>query len=180
MVLDRIAAVFAQQGVCNLHAITPDGSRAPDTVCNEAKSWAAIMRGMSHLVDLAGDPKDLAAAKRFAETWRQDSALRSDVREANALPIPAGSKRLHSAVIGVGRRELAVQWGAPPELVEDVKESFIVSPAEQRYLVPQLVTRGTFADAKTPVMERAKLRALCDAVNGDPGEIEAAFTNAVK
>ncbi|MFT3842033.1 MAG: hypothetical protein QM723_33895 [Myxococcaceae bacterium] len=178
--LDRIAAVFQQQGICNLHAITPDGSRSPDTICNEAKSWGQIMRGLSHLVDLGGDPKDLAAAKRFADTWRQDSALRSDVREANALPIAAGSKRLHSAVIGVGRRELAVQWGAPPELVEELKDSFIVAPAEQRYLVPQLVTKGTWADAKAPPVERAKLKALCDAANGDPGEIEGAFSSAVK
>ena len=180
LALERVAAVFQAQGVCSLRAVDADGGRSSQTVCAEAKSRAVVLRGLSHLLDLGGDPKELAAARRFVETWRSDPGFRGDVREASAMPVPAGSKRLQSAVVGVGRRELSVAFSAMPELSGPPPKGFEVAPGEQRYLVPELVTKGVWADAARPAMERARLRALCDGAKGDPTEIEGAFTAAFK
>ena len=103
-----------------------------------------------------------------------------DVREARAFPVNLGTKRAHSAIVGVARRELLVGFAGVPVTEQPLGGPFEVAPAEQRYLVPVLVTRGALAKSTAAPLDRPALKSLCELAKRQPNEIEAAFIDVMK
>jgi hypothetical protein len=142
-----------------------------------------VLRGLSKIsADLppADGDKDLAEARRFLAGWRTDAAFAKDVREARALAVNQGSQRLHAAIVGVARRELLVGFQGKISSTLTVPGPFDVAPAEQRYLVPVLITRAALAKATAAPLDRPALKALCETAKRQPNEIESAFVDVMK
>ena len=181
--LDQLAEALPKLGLAATQAMQPEGGRSGETVPAEARRLASILRGLSKLsadVSPAEGDKDLAEARRFLAGWRTDPAFLKDVREARALEVNQGSQRAHAAIIGVARRELLVGFQRKIETTQPAFGTFDVAPAEQRYLVPVLVTRAALGKATALPMERSVLKALCETAKRRPNEIEAAFVDAMK
>jgi hypothetical protein len=181
--LERLAAATAKLNLGSLLALQPEGGRGAEPIATEAKRMASMLRGLARLS--SGDPgggvdKDVAEARRFLGGWRSDGSFTRDVREVRALPINQGSQRAHVALVGVARRELVVGFVGTPKSEPGTAGAFEVAPAEQRYLIPALVTRSALAPAAAAPIDRAALRALCESAKRQPNEIEAAFIDAMK
>lgn len=181
--LSRLADAMAKLQLPGLAAVQGEGGRSGEPIGAEAKRLAGVLRGLAKLSadepPQAGDA-DLAAARKFIAGWRTDPAFGKDVREARALAVNQGSKRLHAAIIGVARRELLVGFPGAISASVSVPGPFETAPAEQRYLVPALITRGALGSATAQPIDRLNLRALCEVARRQPNEIEAALVDAMK
>lgn len=181
--LDHLAAVLARLKLGGLQAVQPEGGRSAESIGSESKRLASVLRGLAKLSeDLppADNDKDLAAARAFLSGWRREAAFVSDVREARALAVSMGTERQHAAIVGVARRELLVGFQGPISPTLSVPGPFDVVPAEQRYLVPVLITRAAVGKAGAAPLERSGLKALCEKAKRQPNEIESAFVDAMK
>lgn len=181
--LDRLAATLTAEGLAGLSPLMLDGAR-PGPAAAEAKRFAEVLRGLAKLATPAAAPagKDVVEARRFLAGWRADPWLRADPRQAAVSAVAAGAERVHSAIIGATRRELAVTFAAPTkgELVGAPSGFVVNTEAEQRYLVPVLVTaRATAAPARA-ALDAAALRKLIDAAGRDPVKIEGDLGAALK
>ncbi|MBX7097823.1 MAG: hypothetical protein K1X89_08930, partial [Myxococcaceae bacterium] len=148
------------------------------------KRKALVLRGLARLAKPAEaakpDDADTSAARRFLAAWRSDPVLAGDVRQASAAPLASGPERLHSAWLGVGRRELAVSFTSVPDLVStDAPQSLRATAAEQRYLVPVVVTTSASASVTAPVLPRAKVRELVDSAKRETTAAADAFRAAL-
>ena len=131
----------------------------------------------------------LEQALKGAATWARKRGrsmpaanARLDVRGASAWPAFESDSRRHSAVIGVGRRALAVSFASVPpvDLSPDMKSFFDVKPASQRYIIPALVTVSAEAKPGQKPLAAGAVRALVDRAGRRLGAVEAAFTDALK
>ncbi|MBS1152249.1 MAG: hypothetical protein H6Q89_3947, partial [Myxococcaceae bacterium] len=181
--LDPLAAALPKLGLAAIHAVQPEGGRSAEAVPAEATRLASVLRGLAKLSadqpPVEGDP-DLPQARRFLTGWRTDPAFAKDVREARALAVNQGAERLHAAIVGVARRELLVGFQSKISTTVSVAGPFEVAPAEQRYLVPVLITRAALGKATAAPLDRGALKALCETAKRQPNEIEAAFKDAMK
>ncbi len=181
--LDQLAAALPKLGLAGLQALLPEGGRSAEALGTEAPRLASALRGLWKLsTDLpwvTGD-KDLAEARRFLSGWRTDPAFAKDVREARALAVNQGTFRLHTAIVGVARRELVVGFQGAISSTLSVPGPFDVIAAEQRYLVPVLITRAGLGKSAALALDRPALKALCETAGRRPNEIEAAFVDAMK
>jgi hypothetical protein len=146
----------------------------------DAKRWIARLEGLAALATPGGAPSgpEVAEAKRFLLGWRAEAGR--DVRQAAAFPVSVAGERLHSAVVGVSRRELVVSFAGTPEMtVVGAPKGLIAAPGEQRYLVPVLVTAGVTAPATKPAVTEKALRAALDAAGRDATRAEGALAEAL-
>jgi hypothetical protein len=180
--LDRLVAVTTKLSLTALTAVQPEGGRSGEPIVAEAKRLMSALRGLAVISGSGGEAneKDLAEARRFLAGWRTDPSFTRDVREARAFPVNQGSQREHAAIIGIARCELLVGFGAKPATDATTAGPFDVVGAEQRYLVPVMITRGALAKSTAPAMDRAALKLLCEGAKRQPNEIEAALIDAMQ
>ncbi len=183
LALDQLAESLPKLKLPSLTAVQVEGGRSGEPIVSEAKRLAAVLRGLSKIssdaVPAAGD-KDLAEAQRFAAGWKADPVFSKDVREARALPVNQGAQRLHAAIVGVARREVLAGFQGKISTTLSVPGPFDVVAAEQRYLVPVLITRAALGKATALPIDRLALKALVEGAKRQPNEVEAAFTDAMK
>ncbi len=177
--LQKLADAIATLKLGALTAVQGEGGRSGEPIAGEAKKLAAVLRGMASLSADAQGP-DVEAAKKFAKGWKADPAFGKDVREARALAVNQGAKRQHSAIVGAARRELLVGFQGAISTTVGTPGPFDVAPAEQRYLVPVLITRSVLAKATTAPIDRLNLKAICETAKRQPNEIEAGLIEAMK
>ncbi len=181
--LEQLAAALGKLGLAGAAALQPEGGKSGEPITVESKRLATVLRGLSKLsadAPPADGDKDLLEARRFIAGWRTDPIFGKDVREARALWVTQGSQRLHAAVVGVARRELLVGFQGAITSTLSVPGPFDVVPAEQRYLVPVLITRAALGKATAAPLDRAALKALCETAKRQPNEIESALVDAMK
>lgn len=174
----RLLELLKTQGLLGVR--TASGESAGDGL----KRWAPVLRGLARLSKPSEaarpDDGDTVAARRFLLTWRSDPALGSDLRRASAAPLASGPERLHAAWLGIGRRELAVSFTAVPDLVStDAPQSLRATAAEQRYLVPVVVTASASASVAAPVLPRARVRELVEGARRETTAAADAFRAAL-
>jgi hypothetical protein len=126
-------------------------------------------------------PKEVAEAKKFIAAWKQDALLARDAREVFAGPLTMGEERPHAAVVGIGRRPLAVGFTGPPSVEVVDKPAGVEADvkAEQVYLAPVLVTVGAQAPAGALPIDAARWRKKVDGVGKKRIAAEGAFLDAV-
>lgn len=179
--LERLVEALQAEKLGGLLALGPDGQRG-GPVLGTARLWIPRLKGLAALANPeSADAKELAEARRLAQAWRTEPGFSRDVREASAAPISMPGERQHAAIVGVSRRELAVTWAKPPrfEAVGDASP-FVLLPAEQRYIVPVLVSVGALASPEKRPLDRSALKALVDRVQRDALQAEGAFAEALK
>lgn len=177
--LDKLAAQAAKDGLGAAKPLLPDGSRAPEAIGAEAKRWSKLLTGFSQLstFDAAPTSAEAKAADAMLAKWKSEPAFARDVRFASAFPIAASKERGQGAIVGVARRELAVSFnGNPVAKIEGGKTEFELGLAEQRYLVPSLLTRGAIFSAKSPALDVRALRTICDQSGKTLDKIEEALS----
>jgi hypothetical protein len=76
---------------------------------------------------------------------------------------------------------MVVGFSSPPkvELVGDPKYFTPILEAEQRYLVPVLVTVPAKASAQTRPLERQQVKDAIDAAERNPQKVDGAFIEAL-
>lgn len=178
--LEQLVQKLGAENLGALKGLHADGTRGGDTLLNEAKRLIPRLKGLALLASPTAklDAKEVAEARRFVAAWRSDSALARDVRQAAATPIAMASERGHAAIVGVTRQELTVTFSAPPkaEVQGAAAASFEANTAaEQRYIVPALVTVGGVAPASRQPIDRAAVKALVESVKRDPTRVAGAF-----
>ncbi len=180
--LEKLVEALQGEKLTGLSALGADGARGGPIVAT-AKTWIPRLKGLAALAhpDQQG-AKEVAEGRRLATAWRAEPAFSKDVRETSASPVSMGAERLHAAIVGVGRRELAVSYQQPPkmELVGGALPGIELGPSEQRYIVPALVTVEAPANTTRKPVERSALKALVDAAQRDVTQVEGAFVEAVK
>lgn len=165
--LARLAKQLSEDGLSRL---APDASR-----------WSARLEGLAALAasDAPRSGPKVAEARRLLARWRAEAA--HDVRQASASPLSGAGERQHAAVVGVSRREVVVGFATPPTLdVVGHPAGLVAEAAEQRYLVPVLVTVGGSAPAARPVLDERSLKTALDAVGRDATRAEGAFAEALQ
>jgi hypothetical protein len=180
--LERLAAAITQENLQGLRGFFPDGRRGSEPILAGVAHLVPILRGLARLADGKNlDGKDAQEARRFISTWRSESGLTRDVREAFAAPFTYNDERQHTAIAGVSRREMVVGFSSPPkvELVGDPKYFTPILEAEQRYLVPVLVTVPAKASAQTRPLERQQVKDAIDAAERNPQKVDGAFIEAL-
>lgn len=174
--LQALEAALRAEGLQGVQLVDADGRRG-GAVVPALRTWAKRLGGLAALAAPA-DAHSRAAgeARRWALAWRGDPAFAPDVRQATAAPVFRATERAHAAVLGVARRELAVAFAQVPTLSCDGEPTaFQLVAAEQRYLVPTLVTAGGVAPATRAPVPRGALRQAVDAVQRDTARAEGAF-----
>jgi hypothetical protein len=178
--LEVLVQQLAAEGLASLTGVEVDGRRG-GVVAQEAKRWIGRLRGLAKLATPGIPPPtgpDVVEARRYLAAWRAESGR--DVRQAGAAPRSMGGARAHAAIAGVSRRELVVDFSGRPSLsVVGAPEGLTAQAAEQRYLVPVLVTVGATAPADRRVLATKALRAALDAVGRDATKAEGAFVEAL-
>lgn len=173
----RLAAVLTAEGLSGASVVDPDGQGGGNAV-GELKKWQAILAGLVVLsTPGASDTPDVAAARRFALTWRSDNVLLRDVRRAEAGPTSFEGQRTHAAIAGVARRELSASFAEAPvaEIIGGVPGMSFDIRAEQRYLVPVLYTASYPAkDGQSPLPAPA-VRSAVDGAKREPTQVPAAL-----
>jgi hypothetical protein len=172
----RLGTVLGAEGlgtVLDAEGVNGDGAAA------QLKRWAQVLNGLAALsTPGGGENADTAAARAFLNAWRSDAALTRDVRFAAAGPVNFEEQRTHAVIEGVARRELAVSFadapsttivGAPPGFVTDTN-------AEQRYLVPVLVTTTYRATATQAPLSFRDVRKAIDAAGRQPAQVPGAIS----
>jgi len=182
--LERLVSALTVDNLTGLKAFAVDGRRWPDTIISEAKRFQPMLRGLAKLAShdhTLLDGRDVAEARRFISSWRSEMALTRDVRVATGSPLSAGSERAHAAVLGVGRRELAVAFNTKPTIdLEGPRNAFeLNTEAEQRYIVPVLVSVAANAPPSARPIERSVLKLLVDGSGRDRTRSEGAFVEAL-
>jgi hypothetical protein len=179
--LQRLVDALTAEKLGGLTALAPDGSRGAPLVAT-ARAWIPRLRGLAALANPETQgAKEVAEGRRLALAWRAEPAFAKDVREASAAPVAMPSQRLHAAILGVARRELAVSFTQPPKMtLTTVAEGVVLQPSEQRYIVPVLVSVEAPATPTRRPLERAAVKTLVDGVQRDPTEAEGAFVEAVR
>ncbi len=174
----RLAAVLSAEG---LHAVLdPEGGQG-DGAVPELKRWATVLRGLAVLSSPGeAETADVAAARAFIAGWRADPFLSRDVRFAAASPVDFEHERTHAVIQGVARRELAVTWSDAPTAAfvgDDKAKIFTLDlKAEQRFLVPVLLTTTYRAEAAQLPLSFKDLRKAIDAAGRQPTQIPAAIS----
>lgn len=181
--LKALAAALQAEKLSGLAGLGPNGE-ADGPVLPAARALAAKLDGLAALADpqRASSPEAAAGRKALA-AWRTEGRLSEDVREASAAPVSIASARQHAAIVGVGRRELAVSFGKAPtirSLTPNAMRGLEPVPAEQRYLVPTLVTVGASAPPAMKALDRRALRSLVDAHGRDAVQVEGSFAEALR
>lgn len=181
--LRALAAALQAEKLGRLSGVGPNGE-ADGPVLPAARALATKLEGLAALADPArASSPEAAAGRKALASWRSEPRLGEDVREASAAPVSIPAERGHAAIVGVGRRELAVSFGKVPtirSLTPDAMAGLEAVPAEQRYLVPVLVTVGSSAPPAAKALDRRALRALVDAHGRDAVQVEGAFTEALR
>ena len=164
--LERLLSLMNKENLASLGLVAPD-STGGAPIGPQLKKWEAIVRGLFKLsapeAAASLDPSSVQAARQFLTGWRAEVA--ADVRQQLAGPVAFEDRRNHVVIAGVGRRELAVSFIDPPglELSGGEPKSFELNPrAEQRYLVPVLVTAPATATATELPRSNAEVRKLVD------------------
>ena len=181
--LDQLAEALPKLGLAGIQAVQPEGGRSAVAIPTEARRLASVLRGLSKIsADLpaADADKDLVEARKFLAAWRTDPIFAKDVREARALEVNQGAQRLHAAIIGVARRELLVGFQSKISTTLAAPGPFDVTAADQRYLVPVLITRAALGKSSSAALDRGALKTMCESAKRQPNEIEAAFVDAMK
>lgn len=177
--LERLSTVLANEHLSAISALSPEGASPATPAGPQLVSWAAVARGLAALTGadaaLANGPA-AQAARAWLSGWRQKVAL--DVRAQLPGLVSAGGQRAHVVIAGVGRRELSVTFLEAPtvEVVGAVKGVRPNTRAEQRYIVPVLVTAQTVLPAAALPRKPAEVRALVDKANRSIGEVQGALT----
>lgn len=98
--------------------------------------------------------------------------MRDVVREQTALQIGLGRERELPAAVLHGRREAALLWHAPEELLEEADEAVVVEPGDRHGL--DAVLEGLRVEAQADVEGRqvALLPAKADLLAGDVPRID--------
>lgn len=180
--LEKLVEALTAEKLTGLAGLGADGQRTSPIVAT-ARIWIPRLRGLAALASVdATDPKLAAEGRRLAAAWRSEPAFSKDVREASASPVSIGAERLHAAVVGVARRELAVEFSSPPklELVGGKLPSIQLAPSEQRYIVPALVTVEAPGNSTRKPLDRAQVKSLVEGVQRDGTQAEGAFVEAMK
>jgi hypothetical protein len=178
--LEQLVKALSSEGLSGLQGVEVDGRRGP-AIVGEAKRWIPRLTGLSKLaVPAAASPegKDVAEAKRFLAGWRAEAGV--DVRQAAAAPVSMAGERRHGAIVGVSRRELVVGFGGKTSVsVVGAPAGLTARVAEQRYLVPVLVTAGASAPAVKRALDVKALKAALEEVQRDAAKAEGAFSEAL-
>ncbi len=182
--LERLLNALAAENLMSLHALSVEGRRSGETILADVRKLQPVLRGLAKLaaIDLAsGEGRDVAEARKYLATWRSEVALARDVRRATASPIAAGSERAHTAILGVGRRELALSYASKPKAsLEGPKGPFeLNTEAEQRYIVPVLVSASSSVSPAIRALDRSVVRTLVDGSGRDRTRSEGAFVEAL-
>jgi hypothetical protein len=168
--LEKLTALLKSEGLTKLAGLDRGGERQSKPVASEANTLIQRLRGLAALASwgaLAQGPH-VAAARHFLSTWRSDESLARDVRHVSALPWLVGKERPHTAVLGVVRTEVAVGFGtAPRATLVGPAADFELAPAEQRYLVPMLLTVGQGLPPDALPMNASRLRNVLESVSRD-------------
>ncbi|GMU61387.1 MAG: hypothetical protein AMXMBFR34_31500 [Myxococcaceae bacterium] len=178
--LERLSQALTAEGLGGLQGLDVEGKKGGAVVA-EAKRWILRLTGLAKLETFGSAPpsgQDVAEAKRYLLAWRAESAR--DVRQAGASVRSMGGERRHSAIVGVSRRELVVGFsGRPAVTVVGAPAGLTAQVADQRYLVPVLVTVGAMAPASRRALEVRALRSALDGVQRDATKAEGAFSEAL-
>ncbi len=181
--LRALAAALAAEKLGGLAALGPEGQREGGALA-AANALATKLEGIAALADPArAASPEAAAGRRALARRRAEARLAEDVREASAAPVSISTERQHAAIVGVARRELAVTFARAPTIRAVTPEAMTgleALPAEQRYLVPTLVTVGAAAAPGVQALDRRAVRALVEAHGRDVVQVEGAFTEALK
>jgi hypothetical protein len=176
----RLAAVLTTEGIGGV--TDPEGSNG-EGASGQLKHWAQVLNGLAVIsTPGAGENADTAAARAFLNGWRADGTFAKDVRFAAAGPINFEDERAHAVIQGVARRELAVTFLDPPtvNIVGGVKGLTPDVKAEQRYIVPVLLTAGYRATASQTPLSYKDLRKAIDAAGRQPTQIPGAIADLSK
>jgi hypothetical protein len=176
----RLAAVLTTEGIGGV--VDPEGSNGEGAAA-QLKRWVQVLNGLAVLsTPGAAENADTAVARSFLNTWRADGTLGRDVRFAAAGPINFEDERVHAVIQGVARRELAVAFLEPPTatIVGDVKGLSTDLKAEQRYIVPVLLTASYRATASQAPISYKDLRKAIDAAGRQPTQIPGAIADLGK
>lgn len=183
--LEQLVSALAAENLTGLKAVGIDGRPWPQTIVTEAKRLKSVLRGLVKLASpdaaVVLEGSEVTAARRFLTNWRTDPTLTRDVRVATQAALSAGATRAHSAVLGVGRRELVVGFATKPNVeFEGPTQSFELNAnAEQRYIVPVLVSASVNVTPLTKVIDRSVIKALVDRAGRDRIKSEGAFVEAL-
>ncbi|MEW5739267.1 MAG: hypothetical protein AB1938_10100 [Myxococcota bacterium] len=177
--LEVLVKQLQAEGLGGLQGVEVDGRRGA-VVVSEAKRWIPRLEGLAKLASSGAAPSspEVAEARRFLASWRAEGTR--DVRQAGVAERSTGGERRHSAIVGVSRRELVVGFsGRPTVTVVGAPAGLTAQPAEQRYLVPVLVTVGASAPAGKQALDVRALRTALDGVQRDATKAEGAFSEAL-
>lgn len=182
--LERLISALTAENLTVLKGFGVDGRRWPDTVIHDARRIQPVLRGLAKLASPElpmVDGRDVAEARRFLASWRSETIFTRDVRVATESSLSAGSERTHSAIIGVGRRELVVTFAAKPKVqLEGPQAGLELNPeAEQRYIVPVLVPVSLNVAPSVRSLERSVIKTLVDGSGRDRTRSEGAFIEAL-
>ncbi len=182
--LERLISALTADNLTGLKGFGVDGRRWPDTVINDARRLQPVLRGLAKLASPElpmVDGRDVAEARRFISSWRSEATFTRDVRVATESALSAGSERSHSAIIGVGRRELAVTFATKPKLHLEGPQAGIElnAEAEQRYIVPVLVSVSVSVASSVKLLDRSVIKTLVDGSGRDRTRSEGAFIEAL-
>jgi hypothetical protein len=171
----RLAKVLSAENIGGV--LDPEGGMG-EGAASQLKHWQQVLSGLA-TISSPGEPEnaDTAAARSFLNVWRGDPALVRDVRFAAAGPVNFEDERVYAVVQGVARRELAVSFtDAPGAVVVGDSKPFVTDmKAEQRYVVPVLLTTSYRASATKAPMPYGQLRKAIDAAGRQPAQIPGAI-----
>jgi hypothetical protein len=171
----RLAQVLTAEGISGV--LDPEGGMSQGA-SSQLKHWQQVLNGLV-TISSPGEPDnaDSAAARAFLNVWRGDPALVRDVRFAAAGPVNFEEERVYAVVQGVARRELAVSFTEPPAaVVVGGSKAFVAdTKAEQRYVVPVLLTTSYRGNATQAPLSYEKLRKAIDGAGRQPRQVPSAI-----